>query len=633
MAEFAPWESPESVLNAEAAPWDQVESQKFRSFAQGATFGFADEIEALARAATGENYDEVDAEIRGKIKAYQQANPMEAMSMEMLGAVAPTAVAMATGVGAPAALRTVGGLAKSAGIGATEAGITAFGTGEGGFMERAGRVPAAATVGAIAAPITQGVVTGSGMALKKLSRGVRSMFGDRLGGVVEAEVMRIQQETGKTPDEIINDLIEGRLMTENQDVVKTLRAYRAKGGEAGAMITRTLGARATETQSRAIDDLQRGLAPDAGDNVYRTVRLGEQQFKQKQSNAYDQVFAQGQLVSRDMTKTLSEALVNIPQAAEALNAVYKAKGKIVPFYKIADNGELQIIRQPTVEDAERVRRALSIATGKAYRAGDGDLGEALSDIERSLRKQLDDEAPDLKVTRQNWSQLNTAREAFETGRKALTGDLEEKLFTIDQIFARKNEGEIKALRAGFMNQFKNKFARQRTVASRLADRDSAEGQIFRALYPDGADRQRVIRNLETAGIAKDVERQVKYGSPTSQDIGAAARIGKNVSASDVQGAMIGHPASMMRVGMGLVQSISPDLTPRQREQVIGIVMTEDPDVLRRAFYDDTAMSRLEGMVGKILGVGGQTAKRGILQQLGEASGNNMPLEFNGMNAL
>lgn len=633
MAEFAPWESPESVLNAEAAPWDQVESQKARSFAQGVTFGFADEIEALARAATGENYDEVAAEIRGKIKAYQQANPMEAMSMEMLGAVAPTAVAMATGVGAPAALRTIGGIAKTAGIGAAEAGLTAFGTGEGSVMERAARVPSAAVVGGIAAPVTQGVVAGSGTALRKLSRGVRSMFGDRLGGVVEAEVLRIQQETGKTPDEIINDLMEGRLMTENPDVVKTLRAYRAKGGDAGAQITRTLGARAAETQSRAIDDLQRGLAPEAGDNVYKSIRLGEKQFKQQESNAYNDIFSRGQAVSREMTSTLSEALVRMPDAAAEIGKIYQARGNLVPFFKVGDNGALQIIRQPTVEDAEIIRRALAEATSKAYKDKSGTIGEALGDLERSLRKQLDDEAPDLAATRQNWSNLSKARDAFETGRKALTGDLEEKLFTIEQILARNNEGEIKALRAGMMNQLKNKFATQGTAAKRLADENSKEGQIFRALYPDGADRQRVIRNLETAGIAKDVERQVKYGSPTSQDLTAAARIGKNVSASDVHGAVIGHPASMMRVGMGLVQSISPDLTPKQRQQVIGIIMSEDPDVLRRAFYDDTAMSRLEGMVGKILGFSGQTAKRGILQQLGEASGNNMPLEFNGMNAL
>lgn len=629
MAEFAPWETPESVLGAEAAPWDVVESQKARTFAQGATFGFADEIEALARAATGENYDEVAAEIRNKLKAYQQAHPTEALSMEMLGAVAPTAAMMMTGFGAPTAATTLGKAAQMAGIGATEAGITAFGTGEGGIVERAGRVPAAAATGAIAAPLMGGVIAGSGQALGKFTNFVRSKFGDRLGGAVEAEVNRLAQETNKTPDEIINDLMEGRLMTENQSLVKSLRAYRGKGGAAGDMITDVLGRRAQQTQSQAIDDLQRGLAPSASDNVYRDIRLGQEAFKKKESQAYKDIFSQGQEVSRGMVDTLSEAMTRMPDAAAELGKIYKARGGLVPFFEIGENGALRIIRQPTVEDAEIVRRALAEATSKSYREGSGAIGESLGDLEKTLRKQLDDEAPALGATRENWSKMNKVREMFEDGRKLLAGDLEEKLFNVERVIQSNNEGAIKALRAGFMNQLKNKFATQGTIAKRLADENSKEGQIFRAIYPDGADRQRVIRNLETAGIAKDVERQVKFGSPTSQDIAAASRIGKNVSAADVQGAAVGHVPSMLRVGSGIVQSISPDLTPKQREQVIGIIMSEDPDVLRRAFYDDTAMSALQRRIGQILKFGSESAKTGLLQQLGETTGTAAPMDFTG----
>lgn len=622
----------ENILNRAAQRRDT--SEKGRAFAQGMTFGFADEIEAIARAATGENYDEAVAEIRNKLKAYQQAHPGEALTMEMLGAVAPTAAMMMTGVGAPAAATRLGGIARTAATGALEAGVTAFGTGEGGIAERAGRVPAAAATGAIAAPVMGGVIAGSGMALGKFTNFVRSKFGDRLAGPVEAEVNRLAQETGKTPDEIINDLIEGRLMTENQSLVKSLRAYRGQGGEAGAKITETIGRRAQETQSRALDDLQRGLAPEASDNVYRDIRLGEKEFKSKQSKAYGQIFAKGQEISREMTDTLSEALTRMPNAGAELNAIYKARGGLVPFFEIGENGALKIIRQPTVEDAEIVRRALAESASKAYREGSGTIGEPISDLEKTLRRQLDDEAPDLATTRKNWSELNKARDAFDTGRKILTGDMEEKLFTIEQVLQRNNEGEIKALRAGMMNQLKNKFSTQGTAAKRLADENSKEGQIFRALYPDGPERQRVIRNLETAGIAKDVERQVKYGSPTSQDIAAAKRIGSNVSAADIQGAAVGHLPSIARVGSGLIKSISPDLTPKQREQVVGIIMSEDPDVLRRAFYDDTAMSALQRRVGSILGFGAETTKTGILQQLGEQSGNVAPVDFTGkLNAL
>jgi len=635
MATRAPWETPDITgENAEPAPWAAVEPQKLRSIAQGATFGFADEIEALARSATGESYDEVVTDIRRKIKDYQTANPGEALGMEVLGAAAPTAVALLSGFGAPVAATTAGRIARTAGSGAAEAGVTAFGTGEGDLTDRLSRVPSAAAVGAIASPFLDGVTSLAGTQLTKLTNFVRSQFGDKLAGPVEAEVNRLVQETGKSADDVINDLMEGRLMTENETLVKSLRAYRGRGGDAGAKIDETISLRSKETQSRALDDLQRGLAPEAGDNVYKDITLGEKAFKEKESAAYKQIFSQGQEVSTELTDTLSEALVRMPNAADALNNIYKARGKLVPFFKIDENGALKIVRQPTVEDAEIVRRALSETTSKSYREGSGSIGEALGEIESRLRSQLDNEAPDLSKTRQNWSDLNRARDAFASGRKLLSGDLEERLFSIEQALSRGNQGEIKALRAGFMNQLKNKFATQGTIAKRLADENSKEGQIFRAIYPGGPEREKVIRNLETAGTAKDVVRQVKYGSPTSQDIAAAKRIGNNVSVADVQGVAVGHIPSMLRVGSGLIRSLSPNLTAKQREQVINIVMTENPDVLRRALYDDTGMAALQEFVSKIVRGAAETGKTGILQQLGEQAGSAAPVDFTGiLNAL
>lgn len=597
-------------------------SEKGRSFAQGFTLGFADEIEALARSAyeTG-SYEEIRDQIRQKLKAYQEAHPAEAISMEMLGAAAPTVVMLMSGVGAPVAAQSMGGLAlRAAGRGALEGGITAYGTGEKGVVEDIARVPFGTAVGGISGGVLAPTLAGSGTLLNKVVDASRSVIGDRAGSAVQAEVNRLVAESGKTADEVIIDLMEGRLMTENPELIKSLQAYRAAGGKAGAQITETLERRARETQSQAIDDLQRGLAPQAGDNVYRTIRLGEQQFKQKQSNAYNQIFAQGQPVSRDMTSTLSEALVRMPDAAAEIGKIYQSRGNLVPFFKVGDNGALQIIRQPTVEDAEIIRRALSEATSKAYKDKSGTIGEALGDLERSLRKQLDDEAPDLAATRQNWSNLNKSRDAFDLGRKILTGDLEEKLFTIQQIMARGNDGEIKALRAGFMNQLKNKFARQGTVARRLADEGSAEGQIFRELYPDGMDADRVIRNLETAAIAREVKQQVRGQSATAPMQSAMSRIGTNVSAGDVQGAMVGHMPSLARIAQGMVRSISPDLSPKQREQVVGIIMTENPDILRRALNDDTALATLQRRISAIMSGGSQAAQAGLRRQAAEQGG-------------
>ena len=79
----------------------EVEAGAFRTFMQGLSFGFSDEIEAAVKAAftKGSYQDNVEA-VREGIKQYQKQNPVAAMSSELAGALLPAAVTM--GAAAPA---------------------------------------------------------------------------------------------------------------------------------------------------------------------------------------------------------------------------------------------------------------------------------------------------------------------------------------------------------------------------------------------------------------------------------------------------------------------------------------------------------------------------------------------------
>jgi hypothetical protein len=80
--------APTPVPAAPAAAPAPVPTQRLRSIAQGATMGGADEMEASLRSAvTGETYEQALADIRGKMKAYQQQSPLEALAYEGLGGV------------------------------------------------------------------------------------------------------------------------------------------------------------------------------------------------------------------------------------------------------------------------------------------------------------------------------------------------------------------------------------------------------------------------------------------------------------------------------------------------------------------------------------------------------------------
>jgi hypothetical protein len=137
-----------------------VESQGLRMSAQGLTFGFADEIEAFVRSlggGEGQTYEAIRDDIRNKLTRYKEQNPTEAITYETVGALAPTALSLLSGVGTGAglaniarltrtgtqaipAVATLGGrvprLAQGAATGAAYGGLYGVGTGEGTIEQR-----------------------------------------------------------------------------------------------------------------------------------------------------------------------------------------------------------------------------------------------------------------------------------------------------------------------------------------------------------------------------------------------------------------------------------------------------------------------------------------------------------------
>ena len=70
--------------------------------------------------------------------------------------------------------------------------------------------------------------------------------------------------------------------------------------------------------------------------------------------------------------------------------------------------------------------------------------------------------------------------------------------------------------------------------------------------------------------------------------------------------------------------MSPDLTDKERKQVIDIIMTDDPDVLRRALTDDTAFAELQRKISSVVSSVSQGTQRGIRTQAGEQGGEFSP---------
>ena len=141
-------------------------------FAQGGTFGFSDELTAaLQSLSPNVTYDQALAVERGRLDAARQNHPVAAYGGEVAGAIA------APGSVASSAPSAVGRIAAGAASGALQGGIYGFGTGEGGFVDRAKN---AATGGAIGG-VVGGALPALGYLVQKVadaraaSRGIKDI--------------------------------------------------------------------------------------------------------------------------------------------------------------------------------------------------------------------------------------------------------------------------------------------------------------------------------------------------------------------------------------------------------------------------------------------------------------------------
>lgn len=600
-----------------------VEKQRERAIAQGITFGFAEEAEAAGRAALGaigiteddRGYTQIRDELRQKLEAYREEYPGEAITAELAGALVPSLLTL--GAGAALSAGTTGArlaptMARTAQIGAVEGGLAAAGFSEREGLERLKEVPGGAITGAAfsAAAGTMG---------EGFKRFASRMLGERPATRVQAELQRLADSTGKTVDEIVADLMEGRLMSENRTLMATLRAYKSQMGEPGAAITERLPARRRETREAAVSGLQAGLTPRMGDrNVMRAMQASDDELIDLERAGYREAFETVPEVTPEIAQSLEGILQRFGPARAELRQIYAESDRLVPLFSEDEAGRVILSRMPTLEDAEIIRRALRDEASGLYQAGKGTRAEGFAETEKALKAQLDQVYPGLGEIRALAATRRTVRDQFEEGRKALGKDADE----VEIVFSRLAETSpeaAEAYRAGVMAAINNRMRRSPAIMGRLADPDRQEGAILRAVFPE-ENLEDVARRLETAGRAYETEQQVLFGSQTAPQQAAASQIGTRMSAEDMLRMSQFDPIAIMQQASRVISQAAPELSERERMQVVNVLMSEDPDLVRRALTERDALGKLYDRTAQIIKAAGFGLRTGAVQQIAPTGG-------------
>lgn len=595
------FEAMKARVEADQRKVEETPTQRTRTAAQGLTFGTSDEAEAYARSLFEDRpYEEILAEIRGGLKAYKEARPLEAMAFEIGGAAIPALVP-----GGQASL------ARAAGRAAAEGAAYAFGTGEGGVEERLARVPGGAALGAGGGVLGYGAGKAIGGLANKLTDTARRTIGGRGSTVVENEIQRLVKQTGKTADEITQDIVDGRLLAENRTIQAAVRALRSQGGEASTVIQRGLEGRPEQTRAAAMAEMRQYLGDVGQGSQVAARRASEEATKAAERAAYQQL--EGVPAPDDVLEALSGTLRRVPSAAKEVEIRLQAQTGAKPFFEVAEDGTVSFTRQPTIDEAESVRRAVANRATSLYRQeGMGGAGEAVAGAERELRSVLDYSIPELASTRAQAAAIRANRDAYVAGAEALAGDVNEKLADFAKLSLGPNSAEaVASYRAGLMKFLEGRAATgsRQSMIRNLANPETKEGMVLREVFPqDQLDS--VLKRLDIASEAQAASQGILRGSQTAETIMEAGRQGLGISAADLAGVASGSPVETLGVAQKLIgRLVRTELTDAERTRIAQILVSNDPELVRRAIVDESGMQKLSDTVNQ-LAIGLQKATRG-----------------------
>lgn len=577
----------EAAMAALGAP----PKERLRSMGQGLTLGFADELEARAVSlASGRPYEEVLEEIRDKLSRYREAYPMSSLGYEAGGAMAPTAISLLlspfTGGGSAAA--TLPTWARVLGIGAAEGAAYGFGSGEGGFGERMDSAGKGAVTGGVGG-IVGGKVADLGFtAMKNLADASRRIIGRRGPSVVENEIQRLVQQTGKSPDEIVQDLIDGRLLAENRTLAAAIKAMQT--GPATDVIQDFAKTRPQLQRGKAADEL--GQALDSKDPNFPAVAnyIADEDELQKEISKQYKPF-KNKMLDQATFDDLSKILERNPQFGSALNELQSLKMR-KPLYSIGDDG-IKFIRRPTVQEAEEVYKVIRDRGVKLATDKKGTVAGATKDLGKRLKSKLDTAFPKLADARKMAQAKITNAQAYKAGEDALSkGDIYRTMMDLDRKFD--SPEALDAFKMGFLGAIQTGLTkgRQKNLIRTLADDTKQEGMLLRQLLPDDDEYNKVLKQLQLAAESEDVAMKVINGSITGEVLISKAAQNSKITAGDMLGVFSGNPDAYFRAVSKFANKFSRDLTDDENLRIAQILVSEDPDLVRNAIIDESGAQRL-----------------------------------------
>lgn len=603
-----------------------------RAALQGATFGFSDEAiaaasnprAALSAAISGETeesapYYETLTSERQKLSQYGEQYPVGAAFSEFAGAAVPAVAAtiLSGGAAAPATGTRMAQALKSgvqaAKVGAVEGGLYGFGTGEGGIQDRLTSSASGAALGAVFSPLAQAATYPIAVSANALINTAKTVFGGRGGKAVEAELQKLAEGTGDSVDVIAQKVADGEIMAENETLRMTVRSLMAKGGQGETMVRSVFDpktGRPQQTRSEAMAEIESYLARDpefAGQNPKRIQQNFDAEVKKAENDAYSQVPGFKSPANLDVAQTIENAANQYSEIANELNTFITGTSKGTKLIEKVD-GNWTLLRAPTLEEGEAARRFFREKSRDTFGKP---VSRLYKDVRYELESLLNQESEILARVRKDAAKVRDARDAYKYGLNILNRSSDDvDIFLADIV---DDEAAMKSLRAGSLAHIRQKIeqAGGTNLMNKLQDETTREGKVFRAIFPN-EQFDETLSSIERAARSQSAMGDIIKGPTTALVREANKRTGSEINLEDLTN--ITNPMTAIRVGNKIAAQLDEGLTEKQRIKVLEVLLSEDPDVVRRALLDDRGMQMFKEGVSRIAAATREGLRRGTTQQ-------------------
>jgi hypothetical protein len=267
-----------------------------------------------------------------------------------------------------------------------------------------------------------------------------------------------------------------------------------------------------------------------------------------------------------------------------------------------------------MKDAEQLRRIISDESRSLQRTGGANatVGVNLSEAEKNLRASIDNASPNLASAREQARLVRARRENYQAGKTSNARSADEVEVEFADILKSKDPGLIQAYRMGYLERLNAQIegGNKASVVARLTDPESKEGRVFRIIYPENMQDAA----LERLGVARQSQmagNTLLGGSSTAPTLEAGKRsgaisgaVGTGRLAADALAGDMGAAANVLD---RIVEQFAPSLTASQKAQVARIMLSSDPQIVRKALTDREVLKSLQSSIISLAGAPTMTA--------------------------